>query len=65
MQRTRRSRSLTPTTSSLTSFEGVAHPVAGLIFLQKGASQELTPIDSMSEPELAAVVQAVDLEGLL
>jgi len=49
----------------LTSFEGVAHPVAGLIFLQKGASQELTPIDSMSEPELAAVVQAVDLEGLL
>jgi len=45
--------------------EGVAHPVAGLIFLQKGASQEVTPIDSMSEPELAAVVQAVDLEGLL
>jgi hypothetical protein len=33
--------------------------------MQKGASQELTPIDLMSEPELAAVVQAVDLEGLL
>jgi len=35
------------------------------LLIQKGATQELTPIDLAKEPQLAEVVAAVDFEELL
>ncbi len=35
------------------------------IFLQRGASQELSPIDVAAEPEVAALLASVDFEDLL
>jgi hypothetical protein len=35
------------------------------IFLQRGATQELSPIDVAAEPEVAALLASVDFEDLL